>query len=138
MHTFLSSLTAAMLLIHAFVGCCRHAAHEAVCCDTPATCLMHVTGGCGHDHEGADRANELPSTPCKCRLHCRSVCNYLPTERVSLNSSQLVLAFDCALNEAAWTDAWVAATQSAGSPVYDSGTLSTAPKLHLLYQILLI
>jgi hypothetical protein len=140
MHTFLSSLTAAMLLLHAFVGCCRHAAHDASCRETSnsASCAARAADCCRHGHQDADHEDQTPTTPCKCRLDCKSLCNYLPTEKVTLDSSQLVLAFDCALCEAAWTDAWLAATQSNGSPVCDIGTLAPPLRLHLLYQILLI
>lgn len=136
MHTILSSLMAAMLLIHAFVGCCRHAAHEAGCRDTSAACAMHATGGCGH--EGANHGDELPSAPCNCRLDCKSVCIYLPPEMVVLDPSELVRAFDVTFVGADWTDASLVQTQSSWSRARDPGTLAPAPRLHLLYQILLI
>ena len=139
MHAFLSSLTAATLVIHALLGCCRHAEHELACCDTSTACATHAPNECSHDdHCGAGNCDQSPTAPCRCRLECKSLCNYLPPEKMVLDARQLVPSVDFALVDAGWTSASIAAFQPFKGRLGEPGMLSSAPRLHLLHQILLI
>src|SRR5262249_19789647 len=82
MHAFLSSLTAALLLIHAAFGCCWHHAHRcvihgnAVAAAEPQGCCEH------HRHEGST------PVPCGCKLECSGQCVYLLPQKFRVENLQ--------------------------------------------------
>lgn len=146
MHPILSSFVAAMLSIHALLGCCWHHAHGCIVCEL----VMHEAASpqvspkascCHHEHNAAphEPSHQDPThqAPCECQIDCRGTCAFLPTPRAP--------AID---RDSAPADCFVAclpaiATSRIGPSLswqFGSGPAQLEPplRLHLLHQILLI
>src|ERR1700741_2834957 len=102
MRGFVSNLTAAMLIVHALVGCCRHHHHLAACGEEVEVCDTFSVDSCQcchHDHaakgqDGEDHRDDGPAKPCGCKVECRSLCISLPPERNQVNAGQMLPSFD--------------------------------------------
>src|SRR5262249_8957377 len=82
MHAMLSNLMAATLLIHALLGCRGFGAVACTCQPAQAAPERSHCSSC-HEH-GASHKSQPPTAPCKCRVECQTICNYLPTPRTQL------------------------------------------------------
>lgn len=154
MHPILSSFVAAMLSIHALLGCCWHHAqgcevcdsvkHEAVspelallttCCQHAAEAGRHDLDRSGHDqHAGQEQPHRAP---CKCQIECRGTCAYLLTPRALTGDQKSTLSDCVAMIVPAITTGQSALPLS--WPLGNSPANSEPPvRLHLLHQILLI
>src|SRR4051812_5378551 len=89
MHAFLSSLTAALLFIHAAFGCCWHHAHR--CAEHSVGLAADHEHPCPHGRHG-DRAPE--QKPCGCTLECGDTCAYLAPQKLRLDGQQSVASLD--------------------------------------------
>ena len=136
MHAVLYSSMAALLGIHAFFGCCWHHAHRCEQCPPSATQVAQQPKCC-HHHQGTDEKQNGKKTPCKCFLECYGVCAFLPSQKVQLDSPELIVPLDSVAVLPAFSDMQLLAA----SPWEVSrGPTAVSPplRLHLLHQILLI
>lgn len=136
MHIVLSSLMAALLGIHAFFGCCWHHGHRCAEC-TPSATQVAQPAKCCHHHQGTDEKQHGKQTPCKCFLECHGVCIYVPSQKVQLDSPELIVPLDFVAVLTAFSDMQQAST--APWEISRGPTAVSPPlRLHLLHQILLI
>jgi hypothetical protein len=151
MHAIISSFVAAILSIHALLGCCWHHARGCEVCETtirgvassevsPETsCCHHVTGhrpqpddACGGGHRPSH------SGPCKCRIDCCGSCAFLPAPRaleiaqVSGHGDDCLVACLPAIMAGPSTPSLFWRLVSGPTP------MEPPLRLHLLHQILLI
>jgi hypothetical protein len=137
MRTFVSNLTAAMLVVHALVGCCRHHDHLFVGCDSTERSDSLVADCCHADRAPAGHSEERPFAPCDCKLECKALCISLPPEKSLLDAGESVPCID------------VVAVASARGSIFSSTAhayrgatrdIHASPplRLHLLHQIILI
>ena len=138
MRRYVSSLTTAMLLVHALVGCCRHHDHHRIMCDRTEF-SDSLVGGCCHQDDATPRHDdERPFAPCDCRLTCKALCVSLPPEKTLIDAGQSVPSIDV------MTAASIAATVHAPTALSycDGRRVCRAPepplRLHLLHQIILV
>lgn len=135
MRNILSNLIAALLLVHALVGCCRHRDHQAADNRCPEVSAP-AHSCCGH--AGCEREKSQPPTPCKCKIECHSLCVYLPPQKGVVTSSSLALFVNFAgagtefvtvdIPTASGLERWQAEHFALQPPI----------RLHLLHQIILI
>lgn len=138
MRTFVSNLTAAMLLVHALVGCCRDHNHNATTCDRTELSDSLASGCCHGDHATSSHENERPIAPCDCKLACKALCISLPPGKSLIDARQSTLCIDivafaptaATLHTASADSYW-----NAGSGFHVSGP---PLRLHLLHQVILI
>ena len=136
MRTLVSNLTAALLVIHAMIGCCHHHWHqddESAATSTGVACCC-----CCDHHDHSHGTSEAPNQPCNGERECHGVCTYIATPRTSLAAATLGVDLDFA----------AVIPVHGGSPFAAATTLwnqlqvcddSPPPlRLHLLHQILLI
>lgn len=134
MQVVLSNLMAAVLFIHAVLGCCRHPSLACASCNDP-TAQASRAASCCKQHRSENGQGEQRQAPCKCKVECRGVCTYLPPQKTQLDCQPALLPFDLlALNPAS------TAGPSALPWEVLRGSLALEPplRLHLLHQILLI
>jgi hypothetical protein len=137
MRRLLSGLTAATLLVHALVGCCRH--YEF--CHTsgePAECCESLADGCCHDEHAADcHHDERPFAPCDCKLQCMKLCVSLPPEKTLVAAGKSAPYIAIVPNVSA-----TAVIQPSAGAFRESIRTSRASepplRLHLLHQIILV
>lgn len=134
MHAVVSNLLAGLLLIHAMLGCCWHSAHTCTRRDRDA-CPVVKKVCCHHCHH--KQQSENPPAPCKCRVECKGVCTYLPTERIQIDGTQLASSWQHLVVLPVMLEA-PCASNSNWKPA--DGVLAWQPplRLHLLHQIILI
>jgi hypothetical protein len=125
MHAVVSSLMAATLLVHAVLGCCWHSR-----CDQQQT----KGAACCKHHEHCQ--DQEPAKPCKCRVECHGVCTYLPTQKVQVDTPEVVVPFDfvATLSFAVGADLASALREA----VYLPDDIEPPLRLHLAHQVLLI
>lgn len=140
MRTLVSNLTAALLLVHALVGCCRHHEHDHTASghieaveSLAATCCHDGDSFCVHDEEPAP----APS-PCNCKLECMALCIYLPPEKYVVDAGDLLLSFDILPIGDACTGIEAAAASRCGDCKTTYWAWEPPLRLHLLHQIILI
>jgi hypothetical protein len=131
MHAVLSSLTAALLFIHATFGCCWHHAHW---CAQRSACIVAAEpeGCCEHHRSSAPGEQEKP---CDCNVECEGTCTYLPPEKMQIEAPWVVASVDLVATAPALAEALVVSTSGS-----DSGDIAHAApplRLHLLHQLLL-
>lgn len=140
MRAWFTNLTAALLFIHAVLGCCWHHAHEcnrrgAGHCGAPgATGFAQIAPeqlGCDDGDHGQ------PADPCRCKLECQGVCVYVAPQKSSLDAgvtgTDFHLCASAANPVAARLGKATACSDSCRSPI------AGAPlRPHLLYQVLVI
>lgn len=137
MHAFLSNLTAALLVIHAMIGCCHHHWHRDVECAAPATICATESPCCDH-LGGLGDADEQPSPPCNGELECHGVCNYVPTEKTEIDASSVDATLDLAATIPSLLDGRLASTTLSWDSALAPHDSPPPQRLHLLLQILLI
>lgn len=87
MRTLLSTLVAAALLGHAFADANRHQTHQ--CAEQALAAGATISTPCC-EHDGKDDEHgPAPARPCDCHLDCIGGCNYLPSQKVLLDMSQM-------------------------------------------------
>lgn len=138
MQTFVSNLTAAMLLVHALVGCCRHHEHRFVSRDRAECSDTRVADCCHHDHAVSSHENERPIAPCDCKLECKALCVSLPPEKALIDAGQSVRCIDVM----AMASDRGSLAASAARFFRDAMRVFNAPapplRLHLMHQIILV
>jgi hypothetical protein len=136
MHGLVSNLMAALVGIHAVLGCGLHHAHECEEC-VPSSTQVARAPTCCHHQQDASPCDESAPTPCKCFLECHDVCAFLPTSKTQVELPALVVPFESALTVSAISSLQAA---SCSSSEFSHGNAALAPplRLHLLHQILLI
>ncbi len=135
MHAVLSHSMAALLFIHALLGCCWHHAHRSAPSESTPAQTSKPVACCHHQDEG--ESEQQPQAPCDGRLECQGICTYLPPQKTQIDFAQVLLPFDhVAVLPAAGSDC-LAPT---ASWEFNCGPLDLKPplRLHLLHQILLI
>jgi hypothetical protein len=136
MNTFLSNLTAAMLVIHAMIGCCHHHWHRAD--EAAAAPAISMACACCCHGEQAGDEEQVPTEPCSGELQCQGVCTYLPSQKTAIDASPMASPFDYAVVPQIASSCRLAITES----TWDSsdGTCNSLhpPTLHRLHQLLLI
>lgn len=140
MRVIACNLMAAMLLVHAMVGCCRYHRHETAHRDGAAA-DERLAAGCCHHGDGCCGHEEQPSpAPCDCRMECKALCIYLPPERCVTDAGDLSRAMDvvCALDMLGLrTAVEAAAAKPIGDRAWAHTALEPPVRLHLLHQIIL-
>lgn len=126
MHTFLASLTSAMLLIQALTGLCCHRPYN-VSLGVPAARQAADCANCCRHH------SEPPERPVKCSK-CMGVCTYVPPQRTEIDSHQSTALGDVA------DEVGVADFSGTSQPDRPWGLLKLEPplRLHLMHQILVV
>jgi hypothetical protein len=149
MQAFFAPVTAALLLIHAVLGCCWHPVQSACASEQSGSIVGHGNAGivghgiagqgiagqcCGHCGEGEHR-DSAPEQPCDCRVECHGDCVYL-SEMTSLDSPLSLASWDY-LPEVSGEVAILAELEHAAA---HPPLINIAPplRLHLQNQILLI
>ena len=141
MQAFFSPLIAALLLIHAVLGCCWQHARQANSADHPnrvsASCCTHShpTGSTGHEHSA-------PGQPCDCRWECHATCVYL-VDKASFDSQLLASEFlgfvlPLAIVQPADLDLIGLGSSPGKSPGDALSCAQPALRLHVLNQLWLI
>jgi hypothetical protein len=134
------NVVAAMLLLHAFVGCCRH--HD---CDLAGADREGATqpacGCCCHHEPNECCGDEAPTpNPCDCKGECKALCIYLPTQKCVVDAGNLSLSIDMVCHQC--DDLGAILRASAGNLSHhrmSERAMSEPPiRLHLLHQIILI
>lgn len=144
MKSFATISTAALLLLHAMLGCCRHGCGDEVKNARADFATPAVAACCQHSHQCCDdEEGSLERTPaelpCKCKLECKALCIYLPPQLVVVDAGNLRLSIDALPTN----DSSIAASILAISRSWNSRSLrfhaSLDPPLrrHLLYQVIL-
>jgi len=132
MHAVLSSLTAALLFIHAAFGCCWHHVHR--CAEHGDSLALAESANC-HHHGGCGEHQE-PAQPCGCKIECGGSCAYLLPQKIRIDaprsmSSVLLVAALLKLTDAPNVSAaWIANGDTAHK-------IAPAVRLHLLHQSML-
>jgi hypothetical protein len=138
MRAIVSNITAAMLLIHAMVGCCRHHECHAASCDGALEKVCPTDGCCHRNHPPCDRPTERPHRPANCTFGCQGVCTYVPPEKTLVEKPHSTIALDFLPADPALADSSLV---TAGS-LWESTDCGPAPglplRLHLMHQILLV
>jgi hypothetical protein len=134
MQALTATLTSAVMLVHALVGCSCQFAEHALSCGEDCVTASDCDHCCCH-HNSSDK-DHAPATPCKCHIECRSVCIGLPREK-SLAATQVVAPFDLVITEVVAVNAHTVVTLDWER---NSAAHSLQPplRLHLLHQLLLI
>src|SRR5262245_40535131 len=129
MQAFLSSLTAALLFIHAIFGCCWHHAHA---CEHSSV-VAQTAKCCHHGHHNSD--SKPHDLPCKCKVECELTCTYVVPQKVKVEAP-LGITSDILAVLPSLSGHQLEATASwrAGWPPPD---LVTSLRTHLLHQVLL-
>lgn len=85
MQAFVANLTAALLLLHAALGCCWH---QAPACENGARLATHAAEPCDCPHEGQHEhdSGEPAPAPCPCQIDCAGPCQSLLTRKVTLDA----------------------------------------------------
>jgi len=96
MQAVFSPLIAAVLLIHAVLGCCWQHAREVIdagisSSDTGRSQQLTASDCCTHDHS-SQHEHQAPGQPCDCRWECHATCVYL-AEKASYDSQLLAADF---------------------------------------------
>lgn len=141
MRAIVCNLMAALLLVHALVGCCRHHEHSAARYEQADSALSTEIACCHHDHNCFGTETTPAPAPCDCKLECKSLCIYLPPERCVVDAGDLSLPFDVAtVQHDSWTSAAIEAAAASSFWEYTRAFNDTKPpvRLHLLHQIILV
>jgi hypothetical protein len=139
MRTIVTSLTAAMLLVHALVGCCRHREQDCASCHRIALSGRSLATHCCHDdHAACSEEGDRPIAPCKCKLECRALCISLPPEKTLLDAGELAPCGDVVT--AAGRAATICSSAADGYSGAEQAAQAPEPplRLHLLHQIILV
>ena len=142
MRAIVRNLMAAMLLVHAMIGCCRHHGHESArheCSGTgesvaTAACCSHGHGCCGDEEHSAP-------LPCDCKVECKALCVYLPPEKCNVDVVSFSQSFDIASTHTSLGDFSlidVIAASSGWAWTSTHTALEPPVRLHLLHQIILV
>jgi hypothetical protein len=141
MRMIVSIVTAAMLLVHALVGCCcgHHESYAGICESTTQFESLSC-GCCHHDHVSCHDEHEhgRAPAPCKCKLECKATCIFLPPEKSHLDDGQTNHCSDVV------ADARPAVTIQATTGCSSWGVMRLARawepplRLHLLHQSILV
>jgi hypothetical protein len=136
MRAAVSSFTAALLIVHAMIGCCHHhwhqvdecaaAARSAPCC---ACCCPRVA---------TPGESQAPTEPCNGERECQGVCTYLPTSRLQLDIATDHLGWDVAAMTSTLTHSTCDDTAALWTHWQIRDDSPPPLRLHLLHQILLI
>jgi hypothetical protein len=128
-HAFVANLTAALLLLHAALGCCWH---QAPACDDGARIAAATAEPCSCPHEGQHEHDSGEPTPCPCQIDCAGPCQSLLTRKVTLDAPAApifaVLAMSAAAVEPPVERVPVEFRSPHGPPL----------RAHLQFQLLLI
>jgi hypothetical protein len=134
MRVIVSNLTAAMLLVHALVGCCRYYEHNCGRHDFATDCVSVIAACCDHCHG----RNEAPTRPENCGFECQGVCTYLPPQKTFIDSPHSNISRDFLPLDPPLADNCLA---SASFLLEQSSSWSRPElplRLHLLHQIILV
>jgi hypothetical protein len=131
MRAVFSSLVALSLLMHAALGCCRHADGQRC---ASALASAQTSDECAHHHDVGDHPGQPTDEPCSGH-HCDGLCNYLPIQKSQLDDLKLQLPLDLAIISPAACDMQAVAVHE---KVYCESVPEPPVRLHLLHQILLI
>jgi hypothetical protein len=141
MRAIVCNLLAALLLVHALVGCCRHhdpsaARHEWIeSAHTTAMACCHHRRNCDADE------TKQPPTPCDCKLECKAQCVYLQPEKRVVDAGGMILPIDIAVvKDCSWANVATDAAATSSFWEYSRACDDTEPpvRLHLLHQIILV
>ncbi len=138
MRTFVSNLTAAMLLVHALVGCCRHPEHSHTSCENTEFSDSLATDCCRHDHEPSSHKDEQPFSPCDCQFKCKALCIFLPPEKTLVDARQTVLCIDVVAIASCAANGYAPSAHRYWSAESVLHGLEPPLRLHLLHQIILV
>jgi hypothetical protein len=141
MRAIVCNLMAALLLMHALVGCCRHHQHVAASHERVEAAESSATACCHHGHGCCGQEEKQAPAPCDCKLECKALCIYLPPEKCGVDAGDLSLSIDLAFNhhpEGGSAAIEAAAENSAWE--YTRACVAPEPpvRLHLLHQIILV
>ena len=133
MQAFLANLTAAVLFIHAAIGCGWHHAH----CENPAVPAFEACCDHHHHHHGDEDVPSQKPSPGPCCTHCEVSCVYTVPQKVQVDAQvaiswiDLVTALPGVTTSQTAVPGWIATAED---------ERATAPplRLHLLHQLLTI
>jgi hypothetical protein len=134
MRAIVSNLTAAMLLVHALVGCCRHLERNCVRHESATEGVSVMAACCDH----CRGQNESSPRPEKCGCECQGVCTYLPPQKTLIDAPHSIISFDFLPIDPPLADNCLA---SANALLEQSSSCSCPGlplRLHLLHQIILV
>ena len=139
MQAVFSPLIAAVLLIHAVLGCCWLHACPAI--DTQPTHHVAAHTCCHHEHS-SQHEHEVPGQPCDCRWECHATCVYV-AEKASVDAQQPVVDFLglvplLAIFQSADLDLAGDSARPSSSPVDSHLCAQPHVRLHILNQLWLI
>ncbi|MBL9122402.1 MAG: hypothetical protein JNG90_02135 [Planctomycetaceae bacterium] len=137
MAALFSPTIAAVLLIHAVLGCCWQHARQAI---AEAATNISVADTCCHQHDAPEHS--APQQPCDCRWECHATCVYL-ADKPTFEMQSLVAAFagDLGLFAVPAPVDWATVgSRASRARAHESAALGARPplRLHLLHQLLLI
>jgi hypothetical protein len=136
MHSIVTSSTAAMLLVHALIGCGWQHGRHCPQCDTSAAMAVQSTTCCDHEH-GTSEPSSPTSAPCNCRFECQRLCISLPPQKTHVDVSQLTMPFGFVATDcSAMSDPL--ASPASWERASERSTAEPPLALHLLHQSLLI
>ena len=141
MRAIVCNLMSALLLVHALIGCCRHREHNAAQHERIEAAQASATACCHHGHGCCGDETKQAPAPCHCKLECRSLCIYLPTEKCVVDAGDLRLSIDFALNHhGEFASAAIESMAASSFWEYARAYDDTEPpvRLHLLHQIILV
>jgi hypothetical protein len=136
MHALTSNLTAAMLVIHAMIGCCHHHWHQAD--ESAVAPAIAVACQCCHHCDSFGDAEQVPDEPCSGEVECQGVCTYLPAQKTAIDASPMACSFDLAVVPQSVNLCHLATTASTWDSSAGPRSSPQPPTLHLLHQLLLI
>ena len=127
MQAFVSSLTAALLFIHAVLGCCWHHAHHS-------TAVVSRAAHCCHHHQHSNDSKRHEK-PCQGEVECEGTCIYVVPQKVKIEAPQWI-AFDLLALLPSIADHQIVSARSCevGWPPSD---IALPLRTHLLHQVLL-
>jgi hypothetical protein len=135
MHAAVSSLMVAVLAVQTVFGCCWHHAHWHLHCNrsrveaaAPVKCCHH------HQHESPGQPSP---EPCQNHDECQGLSVFLLPQKLQIEASHCITAFDIAAIVPSLADGQVA-TGFFGADVACSSSIEPPLRLHLLHQTLLI
>jgi hypothetical protein len=138
MRAIVSNLTAAMLIVHALVGCCGRHDCDVTTCNRSEISDSLAAGCCHHDHAPPSQEDERPIGPCDCTLNCKALCFSLPPEKTLLDAGLSVLCLDV-VNTASSATALDASMVLCYCDATRAWRGPAPPvRLHLLHQILVV
>jgi hypothetical protein len=138
MRAIVSNMTAAMLLIHAMAGCCRHHGCHVASCDVAVEKVCRTDDCCHRKHSPCDQPTERPLRPENCTFDCHGVCTYVPPQKTLVEKPHSTIALDFLPADPALADSSLVIAGSLRESTDGCPAPGLPLHLHLMHQVLLV